>query len=849
MRCFLMVLCLFVMVGFGCSSDHGSGATPVLPSDKAPASTQTHQFWGLWQFAAYPDEGRLDVIPLREGMMHLNALHFLEPPPLVNLTLESLQFNGNIVDADIGLRHPFLGLDEFTGFDVCGVLITNGSSTGYHDPGLVRAGQGNTRLLNPDGLTRWWNPAEFPVNNGTMFAYKDGLLGTPDSVANYNSTLNAYKLFCDELTDPSAPVNSLLPTSRCVFSAGQKNVRHYTIELGTAELIFNYAVDASWQFPQGNPPWEVPDDFGPNANRPEAWNVVVNELGNTLFNDGSSSSGELTLLMDIWDHSNIQLDKVWIDSPGNFDFTEVGAPIDGGDGYSTYQVEITGATPSPGSIDIIIGVECEEVGYQNLLPGKTVTAYFLHTAKVYSELPIHLTEPNGGEEWIVASKEHIIWDAPDSVTDVQLEYSKDNFNLDKHTIITSTPNDGDYEWMVANDPSDTVRVRVSVVGNPLIYDDSDADFSIQAVVCGTGIHSYTGQYFINGAATWNYCQRDDFTILEAGAHGGECVLKSNCANDVDRTGYFLRFDPDVAEDVIGTPYFSLPGRDPGEILTNYVSGSTQLDQNPVNAHLGVINGRMFDTVQIVDEDGNHLEDVVVTDPSTPTGRQLTIPAMDFDADGDLWLVANVNGESDTLPFVSPKWQLRHYELQASSPYYVENEDDRLDITEDLYNPAGGGSYMMYISDIAISYTEDYLFIFAALNKSLFVKYDISVSPPVKLDTADLIPTLSYNSTASFTMSRNDIEFDHADSIYERCRLIVMYQTWNGTACDVHLMKLDTDFNILADNIVQTEPEAFKSAFALAVNTDQTTRNFLSIDMHYAAPFNDFFYYSMPSSDW
>ena len=60
------------------------------------------------------------------------------------------------------------------------------------------AGDGDMRLLNPDGYSRWWNPAEFP-NNGTIFGYNDGLLGAPDSYADYNNTLNGYKYFCDDL--------------------------------------------------------------------------------------------------------------------------------------------------------------------------------------------------------------------------------------------------------------------------------------------------------------------------------------------------------------------------------------------------------------------------------------------------------------------------------------------------------------------------------------------------------------------------------------------------------------------------------------------------------------------------
>lgn len=56
-----------------------------------------------------------------------------------------------------------------------------------------------------------------------------------------------------------------------------------------------------------------------------------------------------------------------------------------GDRYSTYQVDILGATPGAGSIDAFIEVECEEVGYQGMLPGETVTAYLLITSDVAEE--------------------------------------------------------------------------------------------------------------------------------------------------------------------------------------------------------------------------------------------------------------------------------------------------------------------------------------------------------------------------------------------------------------------------------------------------------------------------------
>ena len=760
MRYYALFFCLLMIFAVGCSSGTNNSVEPLIPAEITAASSETHQLWGFWQFEANPDEGTLDVVPLREAMLHLNALPFLEPPPMLNLTLESLQFNGNIIEADIGLRHPFLGLNEFTGFDVCGVLISNGSVTGYNDPDIRMTGEGDTRLLNPDGWTRWWNPAEFPINTGTILAYNDGLLGAPDSHADFNSTLNGYKLFCDDLADPTAPVSSVDPTSRCEFSAGQKNVRHFSIEMGGDGLVFNYAVDANWMFPQGSPPWDVPDDFAPGANRPESWNVAITEDENTLWNDGAENGGDLSLLIDVWDHFDAGLNTVWIDSPGNFPYTVTSVPVGGNLGYSTYQIDIIGATPAVDSIEMLIGVECEQVGYQELVPGKTVTSYFKYTAEV---------------------------------------------------------------------------------------DDTSAE-----IICGEAVHTYEGQHFINGISYWPYCQRDDLTILETGAHAGECVVKSSYGSDSVYTGTYIRFDPDNATDVVGTEYFTVPGREPDDTTAAYVTMNPQIDQNPVNAHIGVVNGRMFDTVQIVDEDGVPVENIVVTDPATPSDKYPNIPGMDFDGDGDLWIITDVMGGPTST--INPVWQLRHYELQTVSPYYVENMTDRLDITMDLVVDYPAYPRLWYLADLAISYEEDFLFTWGtniqSPCRSVFVKYDLSTSPPTKVLSQDLLPfAIAICSTPYSGMSRGDIEIDHSDPLYEKCRILVMYQKWNDPVSEIHYMKLDSDFNILADEVLHDSTDPWFTPFAFTINTDPDNRNLIAIDYNQSEPRNDFHYYTMPVADW
>ncbi len=346
---------------------------PVVPSEKiAGDSTSSHQLLGLWQFVADPDAGTLDVIHLRDADLHLNALKFLEPPVNLYLTLEGPpQFNGNILDVDIGLTHPFAGQHEYTGFDVSGIFISHGTVSGFTDADIVLPGEGDTRLLNADGYSRWWNPVDYPAGN-TIFNYIDGLLGTPHEVAQFNCTVNGYKYFCDNL-GLNDELGELDPgTESGMFSAGQKNVRHYTIDLGD-EFVFNYAVDANWKKPTSGPPYFPPDCFPPGAWRPEAWNVSIQELENTLWYSGSVSGGDLSLLIDVWDHFDAGSNTVIVESLGNFNLFSSDTPVGGGPGYSTYQVDIIDATPSSGIVDALITVEA-------VVPGGNLCAYFTHRA-------------------------------------------------------------------------------------------------------------------------------------------------------------------------------------------------------------------------------------------------------------------------------------------------------------------------------------------------------------------------------------------------------------------------------------------------------------------------------------
>ncbi|MFH1675479.1 MAG: hypothetical protein ABIC40_00540, partial [bacterium] len=371
-----------IILLFGCSS--GRTSDPLIPDSQTGKGSGgsiepglNHSLLGYYSFIIDPENNGIEIIPLRETMLHLNALRFLEPPPPFKIITSGFTFDGEKADLDVKLVHPFPGLTKYTGFDVCGIVITSGSISGFSDPDIVVAGEGDTHLINADGLTRWWNPREFPHNSSTpVFGYIDGVKGVPDSKANFSATLNGYKYFADGLSKDDSVVNIPLE-KRGMFSAGASNTRHYTIDM-SGGFVFNYAVDACW-YPPIKEPVTGPESFSESANREEPWLVEADNETNTFWFDTATgtSGGELGLDIHCYDWFHADQNTVRVESPGNFDPITSTVPIGGNSVYSTYHVDIANPTlSSPDPITVWISAEAD-VGYQGILPGKPTAAYMV----------------------------------------------------------------------------------------------------------------------------------------------------------------------------------------------------------------------------------------------------------------------------------------------------------------------------------------------------------------------------------------------------------------------------------------------------------------------------------------
>jgi peptidoglycan/xylan/chitin deacetylase (PgdA/CDA1 family) len=139
--------------------------------------------------------------------------------------------------------------------------------------------------------------------------------------------------------------------------------------------------------------------------------------------------------------------------------------------------------------------------YENVMTDQ-VTNY----TAVYNE-PITVTAPNGGEDWEIGSIENITWSGAEAASNVRIEYSIDS-GISWSEIVTSTANDGIYEWTIPDNPSNHCLVRVRV--NDSDEGPSDINDTLFSIVynsfsCGKSwsTANYSGSDIFNAVAYGN----------------------------------------------------------------------------------------------------------------------------------------------------------------------------------------------------------------------------------------------------------------------------------------------------------------------------------------------------------
>jgi hypothetical protein len=413
---FLLIFIAACSGGSNPVTGNNAGSNNGLTSAQSVAVDSHRVLWGYYNCVIDVETKTVEAVPARGVMMHVNAVEWMQPPGGSTSNLQITIVDGSNwltqgrFDLDVGLKHPFAGLDQFTGFDVMGVFITDGhkslaSQVGvtYNDGGTLDA-----TMLNPDGYTRWWNQEEFDDPTIKIFSYIPGALGY--QAAGLNARINPYKYFTDSLT-ALADEGTWLGThasQRGMFGAGELNVRRYQLKWpmvgGNPQLRFDYAVVASWEAPTPNPPTVIPGDFPYSANALEPVALSVADNSN-LFYTTAQAGGGISLDLEVYDWAELKPGQIIPDTISRIVVESISPNLDvapplgyfeqnssswnvtaGAVNSSVWHVDIPSLTPTAsGPTPVLVILETDynyDNGFGTGFPSGKLSSYFQHTLDV-----------------------------------------------------------------------------------------------------------------------------------------------------------------------------------------------------------------------------------------------------------------------------------------------------------------------------------------------------------------------------------------------------------------------------------------------------------------------------------
>ena len=336
------------------SPDNPDSASELTVRDELDANTTGSGHYLMYSGYIYVDPGHLDgprieVIPARQGEIHLNILKLLEIAPCDDcFRIVDFDFpEPDKLNVDILIEHPFDDLD-FSVFDVRCIMMFNGShefpssELTFSDPAL-----GDGSVLNPDGYTALYNGSTIDAPAAEFQTYFPGELATwfvPDS------DINGFKSF--KTDDPSNLCRG--------FYAGSSDTQTCSLQLPFGTWVFGYAVDASWAVPISSPVEDPQEDFDKNANCTEPWKIVVTKDPESTFL--SEIGGEIKLLIEVWDRQGKSTHYApVIECPEIFDGSLTAIWVSDGANHTNYEVTISNDNLVPaGKYMCLIGVEAIE---------------------------------------------------------------------------------------------------------------------------------------------------------------------------------------------------------------------------------------------------------------------------------------------------------------------------------------------------------------------------------------------------------------------------------------------------------------------------------------------------------
>jgi len=816
----------------GCS---GGTDSPVLPgsdltqgldltdgSIKAGQDSTHPALWGYWDVRIDTTSWEVELIPVRGIQYTVDVVQFMQPPlgpagSLGILILDTTQWlSEGFLPVEVGLTHPFPGLDQYTGSDVRGLFITEGSVSLNQDTNLLLSDRGTEHpwLSNPDGHSRWMNPEEFRTD-GTIFTYFPGQLGN-DGV--FSATLNAYKLFADDLdsdvalydffTDPANLAN------RSQFTASTTNKRIYDLYFpiigDVPEINFQYAVLASWAEPVDLDPGDLPGSFPVEANAQEAFLVDVVDNG-TLYYTSTEAGGDILLDLEIFDWAPFvngtgsvidEIEKIIIESPQGilpsgfveFDQSTLAATALPGntDASSIVSIEILGCLPVElEGQEVIITVEHSGgVGYDNYgagsnYPDAPLASYFFHTLSVSSIIPqsdlpvVTAIDPDHGVPDTYLYDVIITGEKLTGVTEVKLVGDSQETVVENMLVVDDT----------------TITCELDLAGLSLgLYDvtaidpddgEGSLEDGFEVMDCPTGVQDEMDIY----TTSQEYSPLFVAGLLTDGTDAGDVITQ---------WGHAAWTRLDVADPPAdGTPSVYWAAKP--SISNIYYDWSWSMDMDPVNDIFayttfdddddsGSWPDTSFDFVKICEqEDGSYVGAI-----DTECGY--AVAQVDVDEHGNVWAVCS-HAYYPNFDFTLQRWD---YDPDAPAPYYTfVNEWDISDII--------GGDKV--ISDIVVLERYRRLYISRSPINGWGVQvdcWDISGDDPVYLNSNTFTVSGFYGTNSFQEVHQRfvDMEVDRNDSVLAGCRITVMFMGKPAEFRTLEVKKLDLDLNVVASASIE-----------------------------------------------
>jgi hypothetical protein len=804
------------------------------------ASQSANQLWGIWDVVFNPETMNFEATPVRGAMFQANVTRFLQPPgsPVHLLTVQIDIGESDIpagkVACDVTVQHPFVGVAKWRGFDVRGIVMGNATTAGLSGDGEMWPSLNELRVINADGYTRWWNPTEFTTYN-TIFGYTPGAKAPVGFYA--TGTVNGYKYFADGL-NPEASMSDLDLASRGGFGVDPGvNTRHYVIQFpligGIPSFKFNYAITASYFAPDDSDPSYPLSAFPISANSAEAFRIDVEDDGSSAyFVDSTTYGGDLVLKIEVFDWqlgtvSNVgdEIAGITIESPTLFpDIIDI--PLDqalpGSSEYSRiFPVTVNDVTPT--------GVENQEIlvrvlsahpdNYAPDIPG--ISGFdFPENARLAAyglwEAPISNVGPQDNQPPEVG-----VIDGPNSLFEGEegtytLSFATDLEDGTNLTILWDYNGDLDFVDDLDGDSTNlegkftfTINKKYEVIARAVdsgdLYTDS-APFTVYVGGCPSEIHDSPDNIKLADAPP-GYFSRMDSAFQTVGPYAGQLLIQTGL-------GEVKRYDITQSAPWTGNDYIELPSAADMdfvyEIDVEDFSGRVILSMMNASPTFGP------GWFQVYDNLGNQLASI-----STSTGPTSYVSAFDTDENGDLW----VSTWEDTDPAGGHSY-LRHYVYQESEPYYVEDEADRLDTTEQFQAQSE-------VWDIAVSYTLRRIYAFRgnynqgiAKHGEMYV-YDIAPDGTLTynagLTKLEVFPNQVMGSYNNFygVLVDGKVDIDHVNESSEYCRIIAMAQRDPYEGSGHYFEVMDSDLNIIDDSM--WEDNIRRYAFSIGVDPDPANR--------------------------